>query len=65
MAKVEDRIDVLHDKYFHRTITPEEEKELFAYLKERGIHEDIAGDFLYTSHPDYGKPDKDGIIYIV
>lgn len=65
MAKVKDRIDELHNKYFHRTITPEEEKELFDFFKARGHHKSTIGEMLYVSHPDYGKPDKDGITYIV
>lgn len=65
MASIEDHIKDLHDKYFHEKITPEEEEELISYFEEQGISRAIVGDFLYTSHPDYGKPGKDGIIRIV
>ena len=65
MAQVKDRIDELHDKFFHETITEEEQEELFAFFKARGRFRPTIGEFLYTSHPDYGKPDKDGIITIV
>jgi hypothetical protein len=65
MASIKDHIDKLHDKYFHDTITEEEQEELFAYFEARGINRALMGDFLYTSHPDYGKPDKKGKITII
>lgn len=63
MAK--DRIDRLHDKFFHGSISQEEQKELFDFYAERGHSRQTMGDFLYTSHPSYGKPDNDGIITII
>jgi hypothetical protein len=67
--KSEARRKELHDKYFHYTITKEEVKELLSYYPNevellKNVPSKI-GEFLYTSHPDYGKPDKDGIIRII
>ena len=67
MAKVNKHIDELHDKFFHGKATKEEIQELYEFFKDSvcadgKIHEGILNEFLITSHPDYGKPDKDGKI---
>lgn len=62
------RIDQLHDKFFYGNITEVEEKELleeYRWLFAGSVSDDPIRDFLYTSHPDYGKPDKDGKVTIV
>ena len=63
-------IEKLHDKFFHGTITMKEKQILFNYFKKTvctdgKIYEDIIGEFLFVTHPDYGKPDKDGIVRII
>jgi len=62
-------IEKLHDKFFYGTITREEKQVLYEYFKDvvcndGKIHPDILDNFLYTSHPDYGKPAGDGTINI-
>lgn len=65
MAQIDDHIDKLHDKYLQGSITEEEQKELFNFFKGRGFSEDAIPEMLYVSHPDYGKPNKDGDTIIV
>jgi len=69
MAQVDEYMDKLHDKFFHGTITEEERLELYSHYKDFICHgpmdETLIGEFLTTSHPEYGKPDKNGTITIV
>ena len=63
------RKKILHDKYFHGTITEKEKEELYTYFQDavnilKGFPSKIA-EVIITSHPDYGKPDKDGHIRII
>jgi hypothetical protein len=65
-----DQIKKLHDKFFYGTITRRERGILYNHFKkivcrDGQIYEDIIGDFLFVTHSDYGKPDKDGIIRII
>ena len=73
MAKkiTENEINRLHDKFLKGTITKEEKKILYGRFKN--LFTDRKGrvncsdldNFLYVSHKDYKKPDKDGVIGIV
>ena len=70
VKEVDPHIRKLHDKFFHGTITEDEKMELYEYFKDSvcadgKIHSRILDNFLVTSHPDYDKPDKDGIVRIV
>jgi len=70
MAEIDDKIRDLHDKFYRGKTTDEENQELFQHFKDQvcppgHYNEDIIKEFLITSHPDYGKPDKDGNISIV
>jgi hypothetical protein len=69
MVKI-DRIQQLHDKFFHGTITEEERQELYNHFKDQvcldgKIHRDLLDRFLFVTHPDYGKPDKKGRVIII
>ena len=47
-------------------LTPEEEKKLFDYFRDDLVSDDWEiGEMLITSHSDYGKLDKGGIITIL
>ena len=70
MAKKIDHINKLHDKFFHGKITEPERKELYDYYRDKifvegKFHRGMMNEFLITSHPDYGKPDKNGHIRII
>jgi len=69
MAQIDEHMNKLHDKFFHGTITEEERLELFGHYKDFICHgpidETLIGEFLFTSHPDYGKPDKEGNIILI
>jgi hypothetical protein len=43
----------------------ETEKELREYYELLGFDEVTINTFIIVSRPDYGKPDKDGIIRII
>ena len=70
MAEIDEHIKKLHDKFFYGNITEKEKMELYNHFKDTvcadgKIHKDILNEFLYVSHPDYGKPDKNGRIKII
>ena len=70
MARINKHIDSLHDKFFHGTISDKERQELYEFFKDHAcsdgkVHEEILNEYLFTSHPDYGKPGKDGKTFII
>lgn len=70
MAEIDDHINKLHDKFFNGTISDEEKQKLYDFYKDQvcvdgKVIPRLLDRFLYVSHPDYGKPDKNGLITIV
>lgn len=56
------RVDFLLNKVHQKRNTKKELAELMEYLTP--AFGEMAGDFIETSHTNYGKPDKDGLITI-
>lgn len=70
MAEIDKRMDRLQDKFFHGTISETEKQELYEFYKDQvctdgKIIPHLLDRFLYVTHPDYGKLDKNGEIIIV
>ncbi len=76
MTKDLERIRELQDKLFQEFCYPDEVhmtesewQELVQYERARwgnpNMDEIVIGEMLVTSHPGYGKPDKNGLIKII
>ena len=66
----EKELNRLKDLFFYGKISKKDKRKLLdVYKKEWNDMPDLTDSdielILYTSHPDYGKPDKDGVITIV
>lgn len=59
----EARVDFLLNKVHQNMHTNQELAELMGHLTP--VYGEMAGDFIATSHPNYGKPDKDGLITLI
>lgn len=59
-------LDKLCDKFFYGKISNRDKKRLYDHFYAKwGVKRDQAALIILTTHPDYEKPDENGIIWMI